>query len=146
MDIIRLRIPTGRRQPVGYVYKHGQGFLNLGGPRTNPASGQSGTQTWNHWIESDAPTTWACCLLESYHWKTWQELWKVIQYAHKVSQLFLTGVPRHLLKSVHFSRIWSLECDVFFFFNVLSCDWLFCLSALTLSTPYSFSSFARDCL
>ena len=37
-----------------------------------------------------------------------------------------------------------LECDVFFFFNVLSCDWLFCLSALTLSTPYSFSSFARD--
>ena len=52
--------------------------LNLGGPTTNPASGQSGTQTWDHWIESDAPTTWARCLLESYHWKTWQELWKVI--------------------------------------------------------------------
>ena len=40
----RFKTPTGWRQPVGYFTSVAED-LNSGLPRTNPASGQSGTQT-----------------------------------------------------------------------------------------------------
>ena len=56
-NITGLKIPTGRRQPVGHFTSVAED-LNSGRPRTNPASGQSGTRIRHHPDdESDKQTT-----------------------------------------------------------------------------------------
>ena len=50
----RLRIPTGRRQ-TSWLYTSTAEELSQGLPRTNPASGQSGTSTRDLQISSPAP-------------------------------------------------------------------------------------------
>ena len=69
------------RQPVGYLITSVVADLSSGRPRTNPASGHSGTRTRDHRIAS--PTRWplghAASLknkLALIGWDQWKRLWK----------------------------------------------------------------------